>query len=301
MKVFAILFTSLLLGGLAHASEGMFGYLYTAETTPADRWEYEQMQTWRSGKAKGDYNAVDVRFEMEYGITDKLQGSMYLNTSYNKMHNVYNPDNTAQNLADKDEFSVNGISFEFLYRILSPYKDDLGVALYLEPELAVRDKESGDDTIERALEARLILQKNFLGDTLITAFNLMLEPEWERINNGTQKELWAELALGANYRVKDRWFVGLELRNHMEFPDFNLGNQEHSAYFMGPTVHYANEHYWWTLTALPQVAGWPRNLGVDSGGQQISDANLHLGQHEKFELRFKFGIPLGEGEHKHEL
>ncbi|HWU44244.1 MAG TPA: DUF6662 family protein, partial [Bdellovibrio sp.] len=173
MKSLALLF-AFLLSPLAHASEGMFGYIYTAETTPGDQWEYEQMQTWRTGKARGEYNALDVRFEMEYGITDQLQGSVYLNTSYNKIHNVYDSEDVSKNLSDKNEFNVNGVSFEFLYRILSPYKDGMGLAVYLEPEIAVRDAETGDDKIERAVEGRLILQKNFLDDTLITAFNLML-------------------------------------------------------------------------------------------------------------------------------
>lgn len=294
------LFLSLFTGVVAHASEGMFGYIYTAETTPGDQWEYEQIQTFRSGKATGDYQALDVRFEMEYGVTDRLQAALYLNTSYNKIRNVYDPEDTSKNLPNTDAFDVNGLSVEFMYRVLSPYKDGIGLAFYIEPEISLRDKEYGQDRIERALEGRLILQKNFLDDTLITAFNLMLEPEWEKADGGTQKELWAEWSLGANYRLKDKWFAGIEFRNHMEFPDFNTGNQEHSAYFFGPTLHYAEEHYWWTLTIMPQIAGWPQDLGIGADGQKISDANLHLGQHERFEARFKFGIPLGDGEHKHE-
>jgi hypothetical protein len=98
--------------------------------------------------------------------------------------------------------------------------------------------------------------------------------------------------------LRDNWFAGFEFRNHMEFVDMNLGNQEHSAFFVGPSVHYASEKYWWTLTALPQVSGWPRNLGTGADGRTIADSNDHLAQHEKFEIRLRFGIPLG-GEHSH--
>ena len=48
------------------------------------------------------------------------------------------------------------------------------------PSLSVRDRMTGDDAIERALEGRIILQKNFLNDELVTAGNLMFEPEWEK-------------------------------------------------------------------------------------------------------------------------
>src|SRR6185312_3071670 len=97
----------------------------------------------------------------------------------------------------------------------------------------------------------------------------------------------------ANYRLRENWFAGLEFRNHMEFTDMNLANQEHSAYFLGPSIHYGGEKYWWTLTVLPQVVGWPRGLGVGSDGTEISDSRDHLGQHERLEVRFRFGIPLG--------
>jgi hypothetical protein len=84
----------------------------------------------------------------------------------------------------------------------------------------------------------------------------------------------------------------------MEFVDMNLGHQEHSAFFAGPSVHYANQDYWWTLTVLPQISGWPHNLGTGANGEPVGDSRLHLAQHEKFEVRLRFGIPLG-GEHEH--
>ncbi|MBX7231359.1 MAG: hypothetical protein K1X29_04645 [Bdellovibrionales bacterium] len=298
MKLFSMILCGLLGGFDVYASEGMFGYLYTAETTPANTWEYEQMQTWRHAKARGSYDSLDLRNEIEYGITDKLQTALYLNSSYLRGKRLYDPEDVSQDLSNRNEFAVNGVSVEFLYRLLSPYKDGFGLALYAEPEISLRDRITGEDSIERAVETRLILQKNFWGDTLLTVANLMLEPEWEKEDGMTVQELWAEWTLGASYRIKSNWFAGLEFRNHMEFPDMNLNKREHSAYFFGPTVHYANEHYWWTITVLPQVGGTPRHLGIGSDGHDISSSYAHLGQHEAMEVRFKFGIPLGS-EHKH--
>lgn len=291
-------FLFLIFSSPVFASEALFGYLYTTETTPGDHWEYEQTQTLRSGKARGSYTAVDVRNEFEYGVTGNFQVAFYLNSTYLNSRNQYDPENVSQNLPDHNEFNVNGVSVEMLYRALSPYKDGLGLAFYLEPEVSVRDHMTGDDRIERALEGRIILQKNFLDDTLVTATNLMIEPEWEKADGFVQKELWAEWTIGANYRFRENWFAGVEFRNHMEFVDMNLGNQEHSAYFAGPSVHYASQKYWVTLTALPQIAGWPRKLGTGADGSTISDSQDHLGQHERYEVRLRFGIPFG-GEHSH--
>jgi hypothetical protein len=279
----------------SRASEGFFAYTYTAETTPAGQWEYEQKQRWREGKARGSYSAIDLRNEFEYGITDRLQGAFYLNSSYLHSHKLYDPEDVSKpDLPDHDEFNINGVSVELMYRLLSPYKDGVGLAFYIEPEISVRSSMEGVDKIERAVEGRLILQKNFLDDTVVTAFNLMAEPEWEKEDGLTKKELWVQLSAGINYRFAPKWFAGLELRNHMEYIDMNFGNQEHTAYFAGPVLHYGAESYWATLTVLPQLFGWPHNLGTGSDGEPVRDPNLHLGQHEKFEVAIMFGIPLGD-------
>ncbi len=298
LTLLALLSPLLLLSEKAHASEGYFGYVYTLDTTPADHWEYEQKQTMRTGKARGSYTAVDLRNEFEYGVTDKFQAAFYINSSYNYLKNIYLPEDISNNLPDKNEFNVNGVSVEFIYRVLSPYKDGVGLGFYIEPEVAVRDKQTGQDKIERSLETRIILQKDFFGDQMVTAFNFMLEPEWEINDGASSKELWAEFTLGANYRVHDNWFLGVELRNHMEFTDMNLQTQEHSAYFAGVDVHYGGEAYWWTVTVLPQIAGWPRNLGIGNDGVPVTSSYAHLGQHENIEFRVAFGIPLGT-EHSH--
>ncbi len=298
ISTITLLLFGLITAGKASASEAFFGYLYTSETTPGGNWEYEQTQTLRSGKARGNYTAVDLRNEFEYGVTGNFQVAFYLNSSYLNATHQYEPEDVSNDLPNRREFNVNGASVELLYRLMSPYKDPLGLALYLEPEISVRDRMTGDDAIERSVEGRLILQKNFLGDTLVTATNLMVEPEWEKVDGVVKKELWVEWTLGANYRFRANWFAGLEFRNHMEFINMNLNNQEHSAFFAGPSVHYANQNYWWTLTVLPQVSGWPHNLGTGSDGVTVADSSRHLGQHEKFEVRLRFGIPFG-GEHSH--
>src|SRR4051794_7477848 len=145
----------------AFASEAFFGYLYTTETTPGGQWEYEQTQTLRSGKARGTYNAVDLRNEFEYGVTGNFQVALYINSSYLNSTNQYDPEDVSADLPNHNAFNVNGVSVEMLYRVLSPYKDPIGLAFYLEPEVAIRDRMTGEDKIERSLEGRLILQKNF--------------------------------------------------------------------------------------------------------------------------------------------
>ncbi len=289
----AIVATLFTLGALpAVADESPFGYTYTTDSLPQGKWEFEQWNTLRSGKARGTYTSLDFKSEIELGITNDFSAALYLKSSYLHLDNVYDPENVENNLPDGSRFAINGTSLELKYRVLSPYKDPLGLSLYFEPELGVRDQQTGQDVIERAFEAKLILQKNFFDDLMINAMNIMFEPEWEIAGEEHARELWFELMLASSYRIYPNWTVGLELRNHREYPDMDFGKQEHSAWFLGPSVHYGVEKWWATFTVLPQLAGSPQVLGTDADGNVISDSTRHLGQHEKLEVRLKIGINL---------
>ena len=284
---------ALVTGSRAHADESLFGYIYTTDSLPKGAWEAEHHTTLRSGKARGFYRSFDLREEIEYGVTDNFSASLYLNSSWLAMDGVYSAEDVSQNLPTSNRFDINGTSVELKYRLLSPYTDPIGLSLYLEPEIEIRDKQTGDDKVGKALEFRAILHKTFLEDTLTFASNIMFEPEWETAGDGAaSRELWAEFTLGSSYRIMTGWWVGAEFRNHREFPRMDFGAQEHSAYFLGPTVHYGEKAWWATLTVLPQLAGSPEVLGIGSDGSPIDGGSLHLGQHEKLEVRLKLGFNL---------
>ncbi len=276
-----------LLASPARADENLLGYVYGAETLPQGKWEAYQWVTLRTGKAAGSYRAFDLRTELETGLTDKLQAAFYLNTRSHHIAGV-------PGLEERDSFAFQGASAEFKYRLKSPYIDGYGLALYVEPGYNRIDKIDGEVEEEVELETKVIFQKNFLEDTLIWSVNYTLEPEWavggeeeeshvavpaeQEEEHETRRELAEELTSGISYRVAARWFVGTELRLHSEWPD--LSHREHLAAFLGPTLHYGGERYWWTATVLPQIWGWPDDAVTD----------LQLDEHERLELRFKLGV-----------
>lgn len=270
----------------ARGDENLLGYVYGAETLPQGKWEAYQWVTLRTGKAAGTYRAFDLRTEIETGLTDRLQAAIYLNARANHIDGV-------PGLEDRDSFAFQGASAEFKYRLKSPYIDGYGLALYVEPGYNRIDKIGGEVEEEIELETKLIFQKNFLEDTLIWSLNYTLEPEWaigggedEEEHEGeaveeeheARKELAEELSTGVSYRVAARWFVGTELRLHSEWPD--MSQREHLAAFLGPTLHYGGERFWWTATVLPQIWGWPDD--------EVTD--LQLDEHERLEVRFKLGV-----------
>lgn len=255
----------------AKADERYFGYTYAAEPMPKGETEVELWATDRRGKADGHFDAQDYRIELEHGLTDRLTVAGYVNLASHHIRGL-EPDFDD---ADRD-FAFRGLSAEFKYNVLSPYKDGFGLTLYAEPAWS-RIHGGGEKGTEYELELKAIFQKNFLDDRLIWATNLTFEPEWEKeveIDETTgeteaewEKELKLEVSTGLSYRVAPGWFAGIEGRYASVYPDWTNGlHRETYAVFAGPTVHYAAKKWWATASFMPQLFGKPspnRSLALD--------------------------------------
>ena len=250
----------------ARADERFFTYVYESEVLPKGKWEFEQWLTYRQGFPDGDRNFSqhiwDFREEIEYGLTERLSTSMYLN---------FRSDQWVARQAgfqDTSEFSFKGVSAELKYQLLNPNKKPVGLALYFEPTY---------NGTEQVLEYKILLSKN-LGDNWVLAANAVYEQEWEHEEGKTKRESVLEFTAGAAYRLTPHWSVGLEGRYHSVYE--GLGFNEHlgTGWFVGPNVHYGSSKWWATLTVLPQVAGHP------------SDGGINRTEHQTFETRLIFGI-----------
>lgn len=258
---------------LAHADEPLFGYVRNTDVLPKGAKEIELWATQRSGKGQGHYTAYDYRVELEYGFTDRLLGSLYLNGIQQNISGV-------PGLEDLNQTRANGFSTEIKYNILSPYKDGIGLTLYFEPEYAKYNAISGERSTEYALEMKLLLQKNFLDDRLIWGFNLNSEFAREQEGDRWAGEAKLGYSTGVSYRFAPGWYGGVELEYRSVWPDF----AQRSAWglFAGPTIHYGAKSWWATLTWLPQLQGRPIDPELSS--------RLQLQEFEKNEIRLRVGF-----------
>ena len=289
LTVFTVCFLN---ESVAFAGEGLFSRVYTTETVPAGRFEIEEAIRNRNGRAYGSYSAFDSKSEFEYGFTDNFQGALYVNTGYISAQGAPDDDepdgSTAMGFTRSGWFQQS-ISAEFIYRVLSPVKDPIGLAFYFEPEFDFTDLHNGkrfDRTMSN--EYRVLVQKNFLDDQLILAYNLVFEIEFIRFEGDPtwKGELDWNNEIGLTYRVMSNWYAGLEARNHNEVSNFEA--HDHSVYWAGPAVHYANERFWATLGVLRQVYGEPTGTGPD--GNSIGDNHLFLRSHELWETTLKVAV-----------
>jgi hypothetical protein len=274
----------------ARADENLFGYVYGSDTLPKGKWEIYEWMTARVDKGVGDYLGMDFKTELEYGITDRFQASLYLNQRY---HNIKGSaplvddglGGSTPEYPNRNSFGFEGMQMSFKYNWKSVYKDGYGLSFYLEPGYSRIFKISGERQTEYELETKLIFQKNFLDDTLVWAVNWTTAPEWRRFEGADEYETELELegTTGISYRVAPNWHVGLEMRGHMEVPKFK--ELEHFAVFLGPNLHYGGQHWWATLTFLPQVVGGPTH--DDLNPNRLS--GRHSFEHEAVEVRLKVG------------
>ena len=272
----ALILSGILLINRAQADPQLFGYIKSAETLPQGRWEIYQVTSVRSGKDSGSFRAIDAETEFELGLTNRLQGSVSILQQHYQFNGV-------TGLTDGSFYRLTGVELESRYALSSVYKDPIGIALQAELAQRFYSPNDGEAESEFLLEPGLLLQKNFLDDTLSVVMNTNVEFAWATPQGGsTEQELELSGALGASYLFMANWSVGLESRIRSSYSNFDLGQQQHVATYAGPCLHYANEN--WSLTAAwtPQVWGW----GVgETGRQTFADETL---QSARLKLVFNF-------------
>ena len=284
----------------ARADESIFSWTYTTDLLPKGQWEFEQWATGRWAKEHGTYGAIDFREEIEYGITDNFQLALYLNHHYvsargnvpaedparpgHRLPGVFETggegvDDDADPAKPFRNYQFDSVSLELIYRVLSPYKDPIGLALYFEPSFAEDETE---------LEWKILLQKNWLEDRLVWALNVNYELEFEEEDDGEiERDGTFEFFTGLSYRFIRNWSAGLEFWNHQEFADATT--HEHSAYFLGPTIHYGGQRWWATLGFMHQL---PVGQAFTTAREEFAAADGYIlgGEHEKYYVRLKVGI-----------
>src|SRR4030095_7 len=132
-----------LFGGVRH-----FTFLYEANTSAPGSLELENWITWQRATGPGRFDQIDFRHELEYGVTDRFQMSIYLADWF------YERD------PQHSGFAFSDTALELIYNLTNPVVDPVGLSIYGELR-------AGDRLVE--LESKLIAQKN-LGP-LILAYN----------------------------------------------------------------------------------------------------------------------------------
>lgn len=209
--------------GGAHAGARHFTYIYEATPTAPGGVEFENWVTWKNVDGA---TALDFRHELEFGLTNHLQASVYL-ADWN-----FHEGNGERARG----FSYDASAIELIYNLSNPVSDPLGLSLYQEYRV-------GDRSFE--WESKVIAQKNF--GRVIPAYNATLEAKWE--GDGLAERAGEfQHGIGVSYEFSPRLSVGAEALHEVVFPDWR-GKREMN-FFVGPNVSVRSGSWFATATAL---------------------------------------------------
>jgi hypothetical protein len=213
-------------GGVRH-----FTYLYETPTSAPGSVEMENWVTWSRITDPARVDQVAFRHELEFGVTDRFQASIYLaDWSYTSS------DNSGTVFSDA--------AVELIYNLTNPVTDPIGISLY-------QEYRGGDRIFE--WESKLIAQKN-LG-RFILAYNATLEAVWQG-SGLSEHEGEFQQALGATYEISPRISVGLEFLHEFVFPEWRDDETIRNV-FVGPNVSYRRRNWFVTVTGLAQATSTP--------------------------------------------
>jgi len=220
------------------ADDRKFTYSYEAKTLPQGTWEFEQWATLQAAKNGGRWGSLLFREEIEYGVTDRLNASIYLNLAYQGNRGVPGFD-------DDLSFGFESMSTEWKYKLTDPAADPIGVLLYA--ELAFSDG-------AYEIETKLVLSKEIGPWTF--AYNFIYEAEYSKSDDPAQIPQWTwehEIfnTVGVSYSFSPKVAIGVEAYDAYRIDYFN--NSSTHAFFVGPNVHVSGGSWWATLTFLRQV------------------------------------------------
>jgi hypothetical protein len=236
--VFVVLFAVLALNLCADPRP--FTFTYDLYPEGKGNIEYEQWATYQAHTDEdSDYQRITFRHEIEYGVTDYFDLSVYV-------ANWYYQDSDAFTGTHYDSSSIEGIVY-----LSSPVTDPLGVALYMEVGIGEH---------ELTLEPKLLLQKDIGNWTF--AYNLVLETEIEHIfgkkEADEEVEVEGELAhaFGISYAFNPSWRLGGEVVVESVYADWS--DYEGTTVYAGPAISYSGGSIgslvseWW-IAATPAV------------------------------------------------
>jgi hypothetical protein len=299
----------------AKSEENLWVYTKGTDTRPQGSYELKLSNITRLDKGSGQYTFHDIRPEIEYGITDHFTVGaelLFFDHDYS-VDDEIGPMNETQEDEPNGRFQKTqfaGYELAAKYNVLSPYKDALGLSFGLGYERRLRYRLDGAKINQHSYTGTVLLQKNWLDDTLVLAFNGKTELERRKSGSVLEEEIAFDLSAGISYRTAPKHFIGLEIRSQSDYlnpqdyseagnsadgydekgysadlqrsswdlSDFRLGTQHQIGTYFGPTYHYAEKNWWITTGILFQIAGGGSQHSYRSNGKNFDEhERVHIG------------------------
>ncbi len=237
----------------ARADDQPFLTLDATDIEPEFGHELEQNFAWASGKPGASFNTIEGESELEYGWSDQIQiaGAVGYDWTRERDHSI-------AGTAATSGVAVDEISGELIYQAMNVYFDPVGLGFLVSPSVGRN---------ARNLEAKVLLQKNFLNDRLRTVVNLGGEIGTERDGD------WADVGAltfdaGVAYNITWAWSAAIEFNAEKDFDGLLVNGRAAptaTTFFVGPTIQYV-AHPWTASLGVQAQLPWAADATHAPGG-----------------------------------
>jgi hypothetical protein len=242
----AVFAASLAFAGAARADDQPFLNLDATDIEPQYAYELEQNVGWATGLTGRAYNAISGVTEIEYGLTDRLQLAILTSYGWDHEHEHLFP---AVPSVSSSEWG--GIEGEAIFQAMNVYFDPIGLGFLVA---------AGAGPNSRAVEAQVLVQKNYFNDRLRLVANIGGELGSEK--DGAWSDVSALIvSAGAAYNITWEWSAGLEFNAEHEFDGLLIngrGVPGVTTYFLGPTIQYV-AHPWTASLGFQVQLPWAQD------------------------------------------
>jgi hypothetical protein len=257
-------------------TEYHFGFTTGTSVGEIGEKEIQSRLTGRFGKSAGHYSMLSNKLEAEYGPLRDFRLSL---AAYVTQHRIAG----IPGLDDRRSGAFDGLAFGLKYRLIDREHGPFGIAIEAEPQWRRVDGTSGAPVDQIGGQYSLLLDKELVSNRIISAFNLVYEPEVSRSRlEGTwSHESTVRVAAAIMAQAQPHVSYGLETRYLRKYEGLALDRFAGHALYVGPTVSATLPRGYWLLAAWSvQVAG--RSVG----GQ----GPLDLTNFERHQVRLKLGF-----------
>jgi hypothetical protein len=257
-------------------TEYHFGFTTGTSVGEIGEKEIQSRLTGRLGKSAGHYSMLSNKLEAEYVPLRDFRLSL---AAYVTQHRIAG----IPGLDDRRSGAFDGLAFGLKYRLIDRNHGPFGLAIEAEPQWRRVDGTSGAPVDQIGGQYSLLLDKELVPNRIISAFNLVYEPEVSRSRlEGTwSHESTVRVAAAIMAQAQPHVSYGLETRYLRKYEGLALDRFAGHALYVGPTVSATLPRGYWLLAAWSvQVAG--RSVG----GQ----GPLDLTNFERHQVRLKLGF-----------
>ncbi|TGD93290.1 hypothetical protein [Methylobacterium nonmethylotrophicum] len=214
------------------STEHIFGFIEGSDLHAPGETEFKLDAIGRFMKRGGSYAAVESKAEIHTGVTGDLDFAFGFLGDFRRIRAV--PD--LEEVPGRAAFS--GASVEMRLRFLRRDKAGIGVTLLMEPSVSRYDERTGIRASRIGSENALLIDTEFVPETLFGAINVIYDIERTRERGAFATERGSTAGIGGalSYRVLPNLFVGGEARYLRAYEGLGLNRYQGEALYLGPTL-----------------------------------------------------------------